>query len=311
MAVTSLVVSRENPPSSKSDERFRGVHQITYEVMTDSIMAPAKVVNDAVASLSLPTAWSGYSYAGFTEATSVLRSYDVRLKNPAISQYLWMITCEWAPLEPGEDEDQDNANPLNRPAQYAWEDEVYTRVIDKDRDGKAILNSAKKPFDEPLEAEETRGVLVVSINVANLGLCIYYNRLFQNAVNRTTWDIGGQPCPPRSVLCRSVSASRVQTEGTYTYYDLEFRFAFKEDGGTWDEVILNRGLMKRVVNLTPDNDPDTADDFLWEVIKDDKGQVITEPVMLDDNGIPLGKDAEPTYSTFRIRREVDFAGLPF
>ena len=69
--------------------------------------------------------------------------------------------------------------------------------------------------------------------------------------------------------------------------------------------------MKRVVNLTPDNDPDTADEFLWEVIKDDKGQVITEPVMLDDNGIPLGKDAEPTYSTFRIRREVDFDNLPF
>jgi hypothetical protein len=311
MAVTSLVVSRENPPSSRSDERFRGVHQISYEAMTNSTMAPAKVVNEAVASFSLPTAWSGYNYGGHTEATSVLRSYDVRLKNAAASQYLWLITCEWGPLEDGEDNNQDETNPLNRSAQYAWEDEVYTKVVDKDRENKAILNSAKKPFDEPLEIEETRGVLVVSINVADLGACIFYNRRFQNAVNRTTWNIGSQSAPPRTVLCRSVSASRLQTENSYTYYSLEFRFAFKEDGDTWDEKILNRGLMKQIVNLQPDGDPATADDFDWEVIKDNKGNVITEPVMLDENGMPLKKDAEPTYSTYRVRREVDFAGLPF
>ncbi len=315
MAVTALTVSRENPPTGTSDDRNRGSYTITYEAYCDNQMAPGAVAQGSVA-FGLPVQWSGYDYLGFTDPTSVVRTYDVRLKNPEASQFVWLITVGWGPLEPGEDDQQNQENPVNRGPRFSWDDEFYTKIVDKDLDGKPITNSADQPFDEPLEIEQSRGVLCVNINVASLGEAVEYSRKFQLAMNKSSWRIGTKTIPPRAALCRSVVSSPLNTETSYTYYDLQFRFAFAEEGTTWDTEILNRGLMEKVtVPSPPDAQGNTQDTTaeIQPITVDVKGVKvpITEPVKLDAEGKKLKDGDDPTYKKFRVFREVDYGDLPF
>jgi hypothetical protein len=315
MAVTSLVVSRENPPTGTSDDRNRGSYTITYDAYCDSSMAPGAVAQGSLA-FGLPAQWTGYNYLGFADPTSVVRTYNVRLKSAEKSIYVWTIEVGWQPLEPGEDDQQDDQDPENRGPRFAWDDEFYTKIVDKDLDGKPITNSADQPFDEPLEIEQSRGVLCVSINVGSLGEAIEYSRKFQLAMNKSTWRIGTKSIPPRAALCRSVTSSPLNTESTYTYYTLEFRFAFAEEGNTWDTEILNRGLMEKATVPTPPDsqgNPGEPTVSVRPITVDVKGVKvpITEPVKLDAEGKQLKDGDDPTYQKFRVYREVDYSGLPF
>lgn len=297
MAVISCHHSRDTPPTARFDERNRGTYAVTFEVQCDTVMAPGAVANGALAAspTPLPALWASYSYLGQTDVTSYARTFDVRLKNPVVSHYVWLITVSYQPLQPGEQPSQNNPTPTARPVIWNWEREVYMEQLEEDVDGDALINSAGQPFDEPIEQEATRSVLVATVNVATLTEVIDYATTFSNAVNDATWmDLAA-----RQVLCREVTSTPLLTEGANTYYSVTFRFALQPDGETWDRQFLQRGFKYidagEIINA-----------------KDKDGNLVSEPILLTAAGGKLAIGGTPVFTDpIKTRREADYGDLPF
>jgi hypothetical protein len=186
------------------------------------------------------------------------------------------------------------ANPFLRKAEMWWDEESYTRIADKDKDGVPLTNAAGRSFDRPPTIEETRGVLVAEFAVPTLAAAIILNRTYSNAVNSTAWTWANNAAV-RTVVCRYARAGRLVEEGGYSYYPMSMAFAFTDDGTTWDESILNEGY-------------GYLDGGVYKKALAD-GEPVSEPILLTAGGAKLAEGVAGNYRTFRIRREVDFNTL--
>ena len=353
MAVTECVYSRVQPASSV-DERNLATYKVAYDITTNTVMGPRDVaIGCSDPSLghtrTVPKLWTGYAYqpdpsvVAETDAISRARSYSFN-QDPA-DKYRWYCEVNYTPLEPGEREEDNAENPVNRPARYTVDREVYTEIVEKDIEGNQIVNKAGAMYDEPLEQESTRGVLVIQKNVATLVEVMEYIAKFSGAVNSKSWNPfpGGSDvysCSARRVLCRDVSAGDLQTEGDYSFYSVTFRLAFKAKGEagkpdeTWDREILERGYRYKwskeakldsddsLVDAPPDSDPvdpppqdpePGSEPNAVDPPPASTGRMVdsgSEPVLLAEDGTKLPDGEAGIFTSWRTRREVDFSGIP-
>ena len=265
----------------------------------------------------MPAKYSTFSYQGDADAYSYQLRASIKSLYKRDSNYHWLITAYYSPLDESrttfKNPDDFQANPLLRPTSWWWDREVYTENLTKDKDGKPLLNTANQPFDETIEQEATRGVLVAEKNVATLNQVIATNYTFENSVNQTTWNYSNAQtgdsfsAPPRSVLCREASSGQVIVEGAYRYYRLTMRFAIQQAatasdplGGTWDRFLLNTGFKAK--------DPNNLNAPAQPVLR--KGKQVSEPVLLKQDGSDAEDDInEVHYVRARTRPEVDYNAL--
>ena len=323
MSVTACHYDQDSPCSVQYDEAGRGTYTVKYIILANSLMAPGAVLagarglgggNDAI-----PAKYSTFSYQGDTDAYSYQLRADLSSRTGKESNYVWTAIVHYSPIDNARTTFKNPGDmiavPTNRPVSWWWDREVYTRTVDKTFDNKPVLNAASEPFDEQIEEEETRGVLVAEKNVANLGLVIGYNRLYEGAVNSVTWNHAtyGISLGPRTTLCREVSSGPVTIEGSYSYYRVTFRFAIKENNGTWDHEELNRGFRAKDPN---DLNGPSKEIYREALVPDGNGgfktvnQKITSPVLLKPDGTDAMDDPLlANYLKFRTKREVSFDAL--
>lgn len=301
-SVTECVLDRVTA-SASSDEVGMGIYTLKYWVTTDGAMGPKSVVNGAMVASPhpVPTLWMTYSYLGDTDDYSFARDYEIER---AGSIYRYAVTVTYRPPDSGDGAlggvpVRSEPNPIDRAAVIWWDREVNTKLILKDREGKAILNKIGDYYPTDIEIEDPRGILVVEFNVATLGEVYSLKREFDGAVNDEEVLIDGETVQARAVLCREVSSSPPITEQGYTYLHVVMRFAFAEEGGTWDYPQAEVG------------------EYYWTKTGSDYDMLnghrrvssVGKIICLDEDGTRLEDDEPAVFTNWRIRREVDFTQI--
>ena len=294
MAVLSCTLDYESGCDASYDDRNLGSYKVRWIIKSDVKHGPRTAANLAlvVGPNPLPNLWSTYAYLDDTDDTSFLRQIDVNRYDE--SRLLYEAIGSYRPNDPGEDSgssgggggDIANPDPLLRPVVWQGDGEVYTSLVEKDKDGAAVINAAGKPFDPGLEREETRCVATATKNYASLSGVFALMQFIGNSVNDKTW----QGMAPRTVLCKEVRPQPLVTEGNVSFYPVSFRFVLRELGKTWDDELLEQGGGA----LT------TPNDFASYEPSEDI-------VLLNSDGTERDPAGGGVYKTWRTYREVDFA----
>lgn len=295
---------------AEADERNRGVYTLSYQIVTDGAMGAKALANEALSSSPhpLPSLWSTYSYLGDTDSYSYARKY--RIKQRDKSGKLYDITVTFMPLEPGNNQNFADTNPLSRPPVVNWDREVYTDLVEKDINGNPILNKVNKRYDDPVEVERTRRVLVAEINVANMGYAFSHQLTYENAINSSNWDIFGNASvvvPQYAAICRVVDAHAQITEGGTTYFTELYRIAIKnsdEKPATWQRSILEQGFQY----WTKDAHGTYEEDEDGNRALTDAGP---EPILLDSDGTRLPDGGTAIFTNWTVNPTANFNAMPF
>lgn len=284
-----------------------GRYKVRYNVQMQSHCGPLNVLTQAAASGSpdpVPAMWATYAFDGDTDSKSFAKSFSVERDPKAIARYY--VTVNYSPAEPGElpDGGGDPINatviPTSRSPVYWWDREVSTRIEPIDTLGYPIKTYSNNLYEELVEHERARGLLVAEFNVLTQGVVIDLSRTFDQAVNSTTWNFRGRSIPPRSAMIREVSSGPPLTEGSYTYVRASMRIAFADTGKTWDTPMpeMSTSYFTKTsgqYDLNPDGTRKRTDS--------------TSPVPLNADGTRRTDDQPILITNWRVRREVDFNTL--
>lgn len=285
-----------------------GSYKVRYNIMMAGISGPLNVWTQAQGGSpdAAPAMWATYSFQGDTDTHSFCKSVSVE-RDPK-HNYRYYLTASYEPCEPGEIPDGGGspimsvANPVSRKPVYWWDRELSTRVEAVDQAGSTVRNAANNLYEELIETERAKGLLVIEWNLSTMAELIDLSRKYDQAVNATTWSFKERLFPDRSVMVRSISGGTCKTEGAYTYYPVAMRLAFADIGKTWDVTKPEMGQTHYVKDST--GAYVTTGTFRQRV---DAGSLVP----LNSDGTRREDSAEPITSVWRIRREADFAAMPF
>ena len=185
-------------------------------------------------------------------------------------------------------------DPTMRPPEVSWSTAPFQKVAEKDTvTGKPVANSAKKPFDPPVQVDDLRPVYVCTRNEGN------FNRanilLYKDAVNTDAITLDTLPIAPGQAKICSIQAQR-QYDNNQIYHQVTYEIHVSQDG--WKESLLDIGLMQ--LDGTP--------------CVDRNGEPATEPCWLDGSGnqVPwanIKAGASPSYVTYNVYPQVPFTPL--
>ncbi len=202
-----------------------------------------------------------------------------RLKavNDAKAKRRWTVTGTYTTErdKPGSDGGPGNTeNPLADPAAIEWDTEGYRQPCAKDRDGKAIVNSAGDPPARFPEKDASRWVITIEKNVAAVPTWVVTGS-YKDSVNSAQITIDGVTFAAETVKVSRIHIGRWECRNDIWYRRLHLTLHTKEE--TWREYMLDQGLRKKDGT---DRVPCTNKD----------GSPVTHPVMLDGSG---GQVANP------------------
>jgi hypothetical protein len=204
---------------------------------------------------------------------------------------VWEIRVEY-----DSETDDEEENPLDRPAVYAWSFQPATRAVWKDIDGHGILNSAGQYFDPPIEIDDSRPVLTVTRNEADFDPALAIS--YQDAVNDS--DFLGFDAGQAKVA--NISATS-QFENDVAYWQVQYEFHFRREG--WELQILDQGRYAKVGGkLVRIPEYDSAGNAI-------PNSHVADPVPLDGNGARLDSPTPATveFLPFTVYEEKDFSAF--
>jgi len=294
MAVTQCKLLAEGDLATTFTRDRVREYDLTYAIETNSVMGPISVQIGALLSApdALPDIWDSYAVLGDADLNSYCS--QIQLKRRRRDPKRWLANVHFSTLAQGQDPGLSNVNPLLRPVKYRGAKMVSTRPINRDKDGRLIVNSAKEEFDEPLEGELVLPLLVATRNVASLDVWLNDMGTFLHSVNTSNY----RNQSARKWACMDLEISDVIYEEGVAFYQETWSLGFNP--GLWDEVLLDRGW--KVLN---DESPAKKVNAT-----DDKGKPVSEPVLLNGAGKKLPTGADPVGVTFRCKREVAWTNIP-
>lgn len=202
-----------------------------------------------------------------------------------------------APGDPGQN--SGNTSPLDRPWVLKWGSVQTERVIEKDKDGKPILNSAMQPFDPAIAVQVANPTLTIS--AVRLTAQVEKILRFTNKVNRREF-LGAAKWHAR---CTQYAISSVFELGAY-YWQVDVTVEFKE-GGWNPSKYLDAGTVEATFN-------EQGQVVGYRAIMDRLNSPVTSPVPLNGSGKKL-ENVNPlspaafSYLEFRLYDDEDFSQL--
>jgi len=194
----------------------------------------------------------------------------------------WKVTASFGKVE-------NQGSPLNDPPEIQWGFEQFQRIIDRDINGTAILNSADDPFQQPIEIDDSRPSLTISRNEANFNASLAFQ--YRDAVNSTGFFGTG----PGMVKVSNISSSRQFDQQIGFYWKTTYEFHFNPQG--WDKIILDQGFREKIQGRKKN--------ILVA------GVPIQEPTLLNGFGTQLAVGAQPRFKTFRVYPRLPFSVFNF
>lgn len=276
--------------SGTIDDKFKRSYSITWQVVTTTGNDGPATVLTAVRAAVL----NYYSYGSEADLGAFLKSMSCSLKDQQNDFTVWIVTGEYSSDKDKRDSSTTaTENPLARHWDVSWSTETYQRVATKDIDGDPIQNTADEDFVDPAEVERSRLQLTVRRNEAYFDAAKMLT--YVDTVNKRKF-YGSEP---QTAKIKSISASeKVENteEGQFRYYEVTYVIQFRQEG--WLLSLLNQGLRKKI------------SDGVYVKMKDESGQPLTKPVLLNEAGDDvLGADEDPVFIDFQVYEEKDFGAL--
>lgn len=206
----------------------------------------------------------------------------------------WLVTVEYGPKEPPTE------NPLDATPTVTWDFVSAEEIVDKDTDGKPVINSAYDYFDPPLTREKRDPIVTVVRNEATFDYDLAF--AMQDVISSDVF-LGAAAGLWKINKITGVAAESIALDGTkYTYWIVTYELQFNRNG--WKRPVLNQGM--RQLNTTLVNGVANG----WEPILVN-GQPISSPAPLDNAGRALNPNATIVYKTFKVYFEMPFTNLNF
>jgi hypothetical protein len=211
--------------------------------------------------------------------------------------FVWRVTVEYEYYD----------NPLFAPPKITWGRVGSVEPIDSDKDGVAILNSTKEPFDPPLTREFKDRTLRIEKNVANFDS--YAFEKYVDSINSSIWAPAVLNTGPtlRAFLPYTAKCIGIDGEpdrvGNIYFSRVVFEFQIRVHNLLvdnyplgWRRRVLDQGFSELV-----DGEP--------VAILDADGQRLTQPVRLDGSGAKLANTADDVYLVFEDHDLNDFSEM--
>lgn len=193
-------------------------------------------------------------------------------------------------------------DPLDAEWEIEFDFAASSEPIERDINGNPILNSADETFDPKPQKEVDDLIYRITRNEAVFDFA--QARLYKGSVNED--DFLGFPA--KTCRINQYKARRMKT-GPYYYwtvtYEIQIRAFLLVDGKleTWRRRLLDQGFREKVGENDDDGKPKYA------LIKDQDGNPLSEPTLLDGLGKKLSDGATPVYKEWDLHNTKNFATL--
>ena len=189
-----------------------------------------------------------------------------------------------------------SSTPTSDPTYITWDTEQFQKPATQDKDGKGVVNSAGDPFIPAEQMDDSRRVVTVQKNLANVPTWILS---YQDAVNSDTFTIDGRSIAIGEAKMQRVSVGPPEIRNGTTFRQVTFVIALRRDG--WAYKLLDQGFNEK--------DPAAATKRKPIYIN---GHLPSSPVLLDGTGKAQTdpKTANAVYLTFNVYKTQAFSSLP-
>ena len=193
----------------------------------------------------------------------------------------------------------DEDDPEQDETKISFTGEVYQLPAFRDKDEKAVMNSAGDYFlDPPVTMDDSHLIAKFKTNVKLLPIWVLS---YQNAVNSGPITISGLKVAKGLAKMTRLEVSERQKRGNITFFTVSYELHIKKKGHRLE--VLDAGLRQR-----------NASGGLEDILNDPPGDVepVTQPVPLDGQGkvITNPTPANSQYRYFYLYPELDFTVLP-
>jgi len=239
-------------------------YYVEFDQADDIRLRPLMAL-DTTASLPdrIPAAYESHPYNPWW--------YCVEKSVEYVSSCLWKVTVHFKYVP----------DPLSQPAVISYDFVQSTEPVEQDADGNALLNSADEPFDPPPSDEVYDLVMAVEVNWGSFDAL--QAAQYINAINSDVFFYG--IFSPATVRCTRFSGTPDRV-ANLEYYKVSLEFAARADG--WKRRLLDQGYR---IKTGTDDDGNTT----YQQLKDEDGNLLTQPVLLDGNGERLAAGQPPVY----------------
>ncbi len=230
---------------------------------------------------------------------------DSRTVAPGEGPLVFKVTCNYITKTTGISVSGSSgaSGPLSQKPEISWTFATSEEPIDRDINGKPILNSAQESFDPPISQSKDDLVLRYVRNER------FFNprfaMRFKGAVNSSTF-LG---VSPGLVKCTVFDGDKVYDNEFSDYFVVTYEFQFrlgmvagKQYG--WLRRILDQGF-RELLGKNEDGTP------IWENIKDNAGNPLSEPALLNGSGRELALQTPPKghFLKFQTHHKQPFSAL--
>lgn len=260
-----------------SDGRVVRTHTRRYRVLSDILIDPF----EALAELGLE-AYEPHEADSAASVRSIDIEEELTRSSSDSTHYTYLATIEWSTEMPeprGED-------PLSEPPRSRWSGIDVSKAVYKDREGRAILNTAGDYFFDPsLEATIVHPVLTISRNEPTFVPAFVF--AYAGTINSAEF----YGAPPRTLKMKSPAAESDYYNGqVYWKVTYEFELNLNE----WQPEVLNQGLREKAIGPTTYRRP---------ILDKESRRPITDPVPLNQGGQPVPLEDLPDNAVF-LRPEI-------
>lgn len=275
----------------KRDGNYQGVHErITraWQITVDSPYENSRTIGNQTIGVSLPVLFQSHPSNLFATARSLAITHHQGL--------IWQAKCEYStePITQSERERAEQPIPTERRVKISWSAASYDKVVVKDIDDKAVVNSAGDYYDPPPAVPWERLSFHFRKNFTTPDPWILQ---YLNSVNSTDISILGIPIAAGMARFTQPSGGEEQEENGQIYH--ETTWTIEADVNTWQLELLDEGFREI-------SDTDRVN------ITDDDGNPITSPVLLDGAGAKLPEPSLNTavFNNHKVYYEKNYLFLP-
>lgn len=291
MSITNTRLTPQGVQVQITEADFVPRYRARYIVDCDQQHGPVYVLNN-VAGVSgandpVPAKWDTYDVDG--EADSSAYALEFQLAIDPEKRSRWYLDVTWRRPVPGEDPQQNVANPLFRPPVYWFEAARDTETVEKARNVDAfnhltparpagtlggVVNTAGNDFDVTWDRPISRPALMMRRWYAAIGAARAALEVYGGKLNSDAW----QGAQPGELLVDDIRTSEPVQEFGGTYYQVLFSILYRPGG--WIKEFVNRGFGYL----------DGSGNYV--AFTDGSGNPVAEPRLLNATGGELG-DGNP------------------
>jgi hypothetical protein len=229
--MAATLIGEKVASRSSIDDGFTRTYTRVFLV---SVTSKNERENTAILATGVPRVWDPYVAGGDSDTGALCRSVTAQVSSE--SPYLYEVTCEYSSAV--KEESQQAENPLARPAKISWSFQAYEKPLQRDIGGRAIVNSAKLPFDPPVTADDRRILLTIQRNEATFNVARALE--YQDSVNLDPF-FGAA-----AGLCKTqgITGDGPHSENGTSFWSVTYSFEFRKEG--WFCRILDAGYSELI-----------------------------------------------------------------